>query len=402
MYIARTLMAALERASATFPAVLVTGPRQVGKTTLLEHAAEQGRRYVSLDSPTIRSLARNDPELFFQTYSPPLLIDEVQYAPGLFPFIKMIADRQKKNGLFWMTGSQQFQLMKHVSESLAGRVAILDLLGLSQAEKAGRPDTPPFHPENTAAPSAPPPTLRGVYALIQKGSYPALYADPKLDGETFYSSYIRTYLERDVHDLLNVSNEATFVNFMRAVAARTGQLLNYADLSRDLGVSQNTVKAWLSVLQTSGIVYLLQPYAKNLTSRLIKSPKLYFLDTGLCCYLTGWNTPETLEAGAMSGALLETYVVSEIIKSYWHNGMRPWLSFYRDKNACEIDLLIEKNGVLHPIEIKKTAAPRGTDIRHFAALKNHGLSTGHGAVICFVPQRLPMNRDVDMIPVGLL
>jgi len=402
MYIARTLTAAIEKASATFPAVLVTGPRQVGKTTLLEHAAESGRRYVSLDAPAIRSLARNDPELFFQTYSPPLLIDEVQYAPELFPFIKMIADRQKKRGLFWMTGSQQFQLMKHVSESLAGRVAILDLLGLSQAEKAGRPDTPPFDPENAAAPSAKTPTLRGVYALIQKGSYPALYADSKLNGETFYSSYLRTYLERDVHDLLNVSNEATFVNFMRAVAARTGQLLNYADLSRDLGVSQNTVKAWLSVLQTSGIVYLLQPYARNLTSRLIKTPKLYFLDTGLCCYLTGWNTPETLESGAMSGALLETYVVSEIIKSYWHNGMRPWLSFYRDKNACEIDLLIERNGVLHPVEIKKTAAPKDNDIRHFAALKNHGLATGHGAVVCFAPQRLPMNRDVDMIPVGLL
>ena len=402
MYYRRTLTSTIQRASAAFPVVLVTGPRQVGKTTLLEHAAKQGRAYVTLDDPQVRLLAKTDPALFFQTYHTPLLIDEIQYAQELFPYIKMIADREKTPGLFWLTGSQQFHLMKGVTESLAGRVAVLDLQGLSQAEKSGRPNTPPFLPGNRADPQSKALALRAVYELIVKGSFPALFEGTKLDRELFYASYLRTYLERDVRDLLKITDESNFVQFMKAAAARTGQLLNYSDLARDVDVSQNTVKAWLSVLQTSGLVYLLQPYFNNLTSRLIKTPKLYFMDTGLCCYLTGWRTAETLESGAMNGALFETYVVTEIIKSYWHHGRQAPVYFYRDKEMKEIDLVIEENGTLYPIEIKKTASPGSKDIRSFSVLQRQNTKVGHGAVICLAQRRLPITREVDSVPIGEL
>ncbi len=402
MYYSRTLTATVQRASTAFPVVLVTGPRQVGKTTLLEHAAKQGRTYVTLDDPQVRMLAKTDPALFFQTYRTPLLIDEIQYAQELFPYIKMTADREKVPGLFWLTGSQQFHLMKGVTESLAGRVAVLDLQGLSQAEKLGRPDTPPFLPGNRADSQGKSLALRAVYELIVKGSFPALFAGAKPDRELFYASYLRTYLERDVRDLLKITDESNFVKFMKVVAARTGQLLNYSDLARDVDVSQNTVKAWLSVLQTSGLVYLLQPYFTNVTSRLIKTPKLYFMDTGLCCYLTGWRTAETLESGAMNGAIFETYAITEIIKSYWHHGRQAPVYFYRDKEKKEIDLLIAENGTLYPIEIKKSASPANKDIRNFDLLRKQNTAIGHGAVICLAQRRLPITREVDSVPIGEL
>ena len=403
MFYQRTLLKTLERASRTFPVVLVTGPRQVGKTTLLEQAAKPTRTRVSLDDPQIRELAIRDPGLFFQRFPPPLLLDEVQYAPQLFPYIKMIADRERKSGLFWMTGSQQFQLMKGVTESLAGRVAILQLQGFSQAEKQGDAKRPPFLPGNTV-PNGCAHSLRETYALIHRGSYPALHANPKTDVTMFYASYLRTYLARDVSDVLRVTDEMAFLRFMKVVAARTGQLLNYADMARDVDVSQSTVKSWLSVLQASGIIYLLQPYHTNLATRLIKMPKLYVLDTGLCCYLTGWMSPEVLESGAMSGAILETYAVSEILKSYWHHGLDPAVFFYRDKEQREIDLLIETNGRLHPVEIKKSAAPVLHDIRNFEYLRTRSLALklGHGAVVCFAPRPLPLTREVDALPVGVI
>jgi predicted AAA+ superfamily ATPase len=235
-----------------------------------------------------------------------------------------------------------------------------------------------------------------------KGSFPALFAGSKPDRELFYSSYLRTYLERDVRDLLKIADEANFVKFMKVAAARTGQLLNYSDLARDVDVSQNTVKAWLSVLQTSGLVYLLQPYFTNVTSRLIKTPKLYFMDTGLCCYLTGWRTAETLESGAMSGAIFETYAITEIIKSYWHQGRQATVYFYRDKEKKEIDLLIEENGTLYPVEIKKSASPGTKDIRNFAVLQKQKAVIGHGAVICLTQRQIPITREVDGVPIGNL
>ena len=399
MFFTRTLFETLERASRTFPAVLVTGPRQVGKTTLLEQAAESGRTRVTLDDPIIRELACRDPALFFQRFQPPLLIDEVQYAPQLFPHIKMTVDRERQNGLFWMTGSQQFHLMRGVTESLAGRVAILQLQGLSQAEKCDTPQRPPFMPGNTPATSRSL-SLRDVYRLIQLGSFPALHANPEVDAQTFYASYVRTYLARDVSDVLRVSDTMRFLRFMKIAAARTGQLLNCADMARDAEVSPNTLKSWLSVLEASGIIHLLPPWHANLATRLVKMPKLYFLDTGLCCHLTGWNNPEVLESGAMGGAFLETYVVSEILKSHWHHGRAVSLCFYRDKEKREIDLLLESNGLLHPIEIKKTASPAPSDVRVFDYLRTRGHPMGPGALICFSPHHFPLSRGVDCVPVG--
>lgn len=401
MYFKRTLSESLQKASETFPIVFITGPRQVGKTTLLEHLSEEERIYVTLDDPEIRALAKRDPSLFFQRFKAPLLIDEAQYAPELFSYLKMIVDKEKKNGMFWLTGSQQFHLMKNISESLAGRVVILDLQGLSQCEKFNNPLHPPFLPANNLGKVAEL-DLKSVYELILKGSYPALYAQENVDRTLFYSSYLRTYLERDVRDLLNISDEQKFITFLKVAAARTGQLLNYADIARNVDVSQNTIKSWISILQTSGLIYLLQPYYNNITSRAIKTPKLYFLDTGLCCYLTGWDNAQTLETGAMCGAIFETYVVSEILKSYWHNGKQVQLYFYRDKEKKEIDILIEKDGKLYPIEIKKSANPTTRDVKNFSVLDSISKPKGHGAVICFSNNYLPLTKDISIIPVSYL
>ena len=284
---------------------------------------------------------------------------------------------------------------------MAGRVAILDLQGLSQREKFNKPIQQPFLPANNLEKVADL-DLKSVYEIILKGSYPALYAREDVDRRLFYSSYLRTYLERDVRDLLKISDEQKFITFLQVAAARTGQLLNYADIARDVSVSQNTIKSWISILQTSGLIYLLQPYYNNITSRAIKTPKLYFLDTGLCCYLTGWNTSETLETSAMSGAIFETYVVSEIIKSYWHNGKQIQIYFYRDKEKKEIDILIEENGKLYPIEIKKSANPSTKDIKNFSVLDSISKPKGQGAIICFSNNYLPLNKDVTIIPVSYL
>jgi uncharacterized protein len=396
MYIKRTLENSLKKASKTFPVVLVTGPRQVGKTTMLKQAADEKRLFVTLDDPEIRLLAQKEPAMFFQTYEPPIIIDEIQYAPQLFPYIKMICDKERKNGLFWLTGSQQFQMMKNVSESLAGRVAILDMQGLSQAEKFGITKEP-FLPEHNLVKTTDL-KLKPIFELILKGSYPILYAQKNTGRKIFYSSYLRTYLERDVRDLLKVSDEMKFLTFLKVVAARTGQMLNYADIAKDTEINQTTAKAWISILQTSGLIYLLRPYSANLISRAVKTPKLYFLDTGLCCYLTDWNNAETLQSGAMSGAILETYVISEIFKSYWHNGEQLSAYFYRDKNKMEIDLLISQNGKLYPIEIKKTASPNTKDVKNFQIIKN----AGKGAIICMSQNYQPLTKDINIIPVGYL
>lgn len=408
MLLARTLRQTLFRASSVFPVVLVTGPRQVGKTTLLESCADAGRGYVTLDDPEQRALARHDPALFLQRYQPPLIIDEIQYAPEFFSAIKMAVDKARRPGMFWLTGSQKFHLMRGVTESLAGRVAVLDLLGLSQAEIAGRADaTPPFLPgpqwlEQARAQAGPPVTVLEIYRRIWRGSYPAVVLDENMPRDLFYSSYVQTYIQRDVRDLSRVGDERAFYNLLRAAAARTGQLLNYADLARDVDVDQKTVKAWLSILETSGIVYLLPPYHSNLAKRLLKTPKLYFLDTGLCAFLTRWSSPEALEAGAMSGAILETWILGEILKSYWHAGQTAHFHFYRDKDQKEIDLLIERDNTLHPVEIKKSASPGRNASRHSSALERLGTPAGHGALICLKETDVPLSREIDAIPASYL
>ena len=401
MFYKRTLSPVIKNASDTFPAVLVTGPRQVGKTTIFEHNLDD-RNYVSLDLPTARELARRDPALFFKTYTPPLLIDEVQYAPELFPYIKILIDSKKKNGLFWLTGSQMFHLMKDVSESLAGRVAVLNLQGLSQAEKLGKPDLAPFLPSFEIRKDTSKLSLQDVYQLVWQGSYPRLISNENISWKLFYDSYISTYIERDVRAVLNITWEHSFLQFLKVVAARTGQLLNYTDMARDVDVSVNTVKAWVSALETSGLIFLLYPYSNNLTSRASKTPKLYFFDTGLACWLTGWDTPIVLKNGAMNGSMLETYVISEIIKSYWHNGERANVYFYRSKDKKEIDLIIEHRGVLYPVEIKRTASPSLKDIKNFEMLRNTGRKIGIGGLICLIDTILPLKDDIAAIPISYL
>lgn len=404
----RTLKQTILQVTKSFPVLMLTGPRQVGKTTLLEDCAEPGRSYVTLDDLDQRALAQTDPALFLQMHKPPLIIDEVQYAPQLFSYIKIQVDKIKQAGMYWLTGSQKFSLMKNVTESLAGRIAILDLLGLSQAEVNDRASqvmpflpTPEWlaHASQYANKSM---TLTDVYQAIWQGSYPKVLLDKHISRDIFYNSYVQTYLQRDVHDLLNTRQDRAFRLFLRAIAARTGQLLNYSDLARDVDIDHKTAKTWLSVLEASGMIYLLQPYHNNISKRLLKTPKIYFLDTGLCSFLTQWPSPESLEAGAMSGAILETYVVTEILKSYWHLGKTAYFYYYRDTDQREIDLLIEEGDTLYPIEIKKTAMPSHLTMRPSALLQKSGKTVGHGAVICLREQPIALSTDVDAIPIGYL
>lgn len=407
MYYPREAREAWLKASRQFPVVLLTGPRQVGKTTLLQNVREKRREYVTLDDPVVRALAKTEPALFLQRFGTPLLIDEVQYAPELLPHIKMAVDRGAKPGTFWLTGSQQFLMMKGVSETLAGRVAILNLLGFSRRERYRKAlDVPPFLPTPQRLArregSATPTTLKRVYKDIWTGSMPAMIAGPVKDRDLFYSSYLQTYLQRDVKDLAQIGDEASFLRFLRAAAARTGQLLNMSDLARDAEISVNTAKRWLSILAGSLQVVLLRPFHTNVTKRLVKAPKLYFLDTGLCAYLTEWTTPRTLEAGAMAGPILETFVVGEILKSFWHRGRQPRVYFYRDRDGREIDLLILQNNTLYPIEIKKTASPRAEAAKAFEVLDQFPHRRGQGSVVCMVSEHLPLTGKVSAIPVGLL
>jgi predicted AAA+ superfamily ATPase len=405
-YIERTISGHLAKASGQFPVVLVTGARQVGKTTVLQRMREAGRTYLTLDDPRLLTLAKGDPALFLQRFHPPVLIDEIQYAPELLPYIKMEADAAPKPGMFWITGSQQFHLMKGVSESLAGRVAVLRLLGLSWRERIGRADAGPFLPDpaqvaERAAEGGKLP-LGKLYHLIWRGSFPAIASNPGADRDLFYSSYLQTYLQRDVRDLAKVGDKQAFLRFLKASAARSGQMLNLADLARDADVAPNTAKTWLSILEASGLVWLLPPWHSNLTKRLVKTPKLYFLDTGLCAYLTEWSTPETLEAGAMCGPILETWIVAELLKSYLHHGLVPPFYYYRDKDKKEIDLLIVRDNTIYPLECKKTASPGKKDVRHFATLANLAETTGPGGVVCLAADMLPLAEGIYSIPVSAL
>lgn len=406
MYLKRTLETCIDKISSQFPILLVLGPRQVGKTTLLRHLSKNVRTYVTLEDPNIVQLAKEEPELFLQRFPPPILIDEIQYAPNLLPYIKMHVDQHPQSGSFWLTGSQQFHLMKGVTESLAGRVAIVNLLGLSLKEQQKHPNiAQPFLPDKTQlthrSKYSPGLTLTSLYKIIWRGSFPAMH-QAKTDRDLFYSSYTQTYLQRDVRQLSQIGDTLHFLKFLRAAAARTGQLLNISEVARDSGISPMTAKNWLSILEASGIIYLLEPYHNNVTKRLIKAPKLYFLDTGLCAYLTEWSSPETLEAGAMSGAILETFIFTEILKSYWHNAKRAPLYYYRDKDKKEIDLLIVKDDVIYPLEFKKSAKADKTILSVFTVLDKLKKKIGPGGIICLTQTLLPLSANNEAIPVGYL
>jgi len=418
LYIKRALEDTVRKTSATFPVMLVIGPRQVGKSTMLERLAEPNRKIVTLDDPDIRYLAKSDPALFFQRYTPPVLIDEVQYAAAeLFPYIKMAVDKSKRNGDFWITGSQAFVMMQNVSESLAGRVGIINLLGLSTSEinavssEVFTTDSERLMKRIEKAKKF---DLNGLYSRIFKGSMPKLYADDNVDLEMYYRSYIDSYLKRDIKDLTQVADEMAFYNFMTVVAARTAKPVVYDEIARECGISSPTAKKWLSILKTSNIIALVQPYSNNLLKRVTKMQLLHFLDTGLCSHLLKWGNPEALERGAMSGAFFESYVFSEIYKSYLNAGKEPPIYYYRDKDKKEIDLLIYENGTLYPIEIKKSASPGKDAIKHFGVLKpvtepekfgelsQTKMKIGNGAVVCMANDLLPIDAKNWYVPVWII
>lgn len=409
MYRHRTLERILPKLSKTFPVLLLTGPRQVGKTTLLHHLSQQTagkarRRAVSLDEFEIRSLARNDPGLFLQQYRPPLLIDEIQHAPQLLPYLKAEVDRHGTMGAYWLTGSQQFHLMKGVSESLAGRVGIVKLLGLSQAEEQAWPFRDrPWRPGRALPQALPaPPTLPQLFRTIVRGAFPRLLRRPAPPLDVFYGSYLQTYIDRDLRDLVKAASLPSFEKFVRVCAARTASLLNLSDLARDSDVSVATAKEWLGLLEMSGHVFLLRPYFRNLTKRLIKAPKLYVLDTGLVCYLTGWRDAVTAARGAMAGPLFETFVVGELLKSYWHRGLEPRLFYVRTKEQVEVDLLLEENGRLYPIEVKLSSRVRPSDAKGLAMLQRTTAALGPGAVIAPTRHPYPLQQHVLVVPPSAL
>ena len=422
-YIKRAAEDTIARISQMFPVLLVTGPRQVGKTTLLQRLADlqqdEGihRKYVTLDDPDVRYLAKRDPALFLQRYSPPVLIDEIQYATELLPYIKMSVDRSKRKGDFWITGSQVFRLMKNVSESLAGRVGIVNLLGLSDAEIYQEPSRPfqtdaAYLMQRFSVRTRK--DLNEIYQRIFRGSMPELYADENVDWETYYRSYVDTYLQRDIRDLAQVADEMQFYHFMTIVAAHTSKPVVYEELATAAGISAPTAKKWLSILVSSHIIALVHPYHSNMLKRVVKMPMIHFPDTGLAAYLLKWGNPEALERGAMSGAFFESYVFSEIYKSYLNAGKEPPIYYYRDKDQKKIDLLLYQNGILSPIEIKKAASPGIKAIKNFKVLEPvtqeetfcglESLKTeiGTGSVICMANDLLPIDEKNWYVPVWLI
>lgn len=406
-YIKRHAEATVEKLAKMFGAVLVAGPRQVGKTTMLQQITD-GMNYVTLDDMIVRATAQDQSGTFFKDNPPPVFVDEIQKAPVLFEQIKMLIDKNKRKGQFFMCGSQQFQMMKGVSESLSGRVGLLTLLGLSLRERYGIQDDTPFLPTDEyfigRKKQLPDISYNDVWKIIHQGSMPELCSNPDFDWQMYYGAYVRTYIERDVQDLSEVSDSVKFTRFMTAAAASTGQLVNLASIARDVGISQPTADRWLSILTASNVVYLLKPYSNNITKRAIKTPKLYFLDTGLAAYLTKWNTAEVLKNGAMARAFFESFVISEIIKSYYNKGIvDPSLYFYRDKDMNEIDLLIERDGTLHPLEIKKHADPQRKDIAAFGMLdKIPNIKRGSGGVICLYDNLITLRGENRVIPVQYL
>ena len=409
MYITRHMEKPVMELNEQYPVLLLTGPRQVGKTTMLEHLIEvegKGRKKVSLDDLTLRELAKTDPKMFFQLYQPPLLIDEVQYAPELFPYNKIMVDERHQPGDFWLTGSQLFKMMEGVQESLAGRVALLHLSPLSQSEIMKRPPEPPFSLElpllserqngrqmlNTPE----------VFQRIHQGGMPALVTGTYSNASIFYSSYIDTYMERDVRRLSNDIDSLKFLRFLRSVAARTSQQVNYKGIADDAEIDQTTAKNWLHVLEALGIIFLLEPYSNNVLKRTVSTPKLYFYDSGIVCYLTRWSSPETAMEGAMSGALLENYTVAEIIKTYQNAGQEPFLYYYRDKDAREIDLILERDGKLFPIEIKKMASPPKKLTKVFDLIDKSPLQRGTGAILCMADQLGAFDQNNLIVPISLI
>jgi len=406
-YIKRELERKFLSMNEVFKAIMVTGARQVGKSTMLKKlAAGEDRTYVNLDNSRDRELAQRDPDLFFQMYKPPILIDEAQKAPELFEHIKMICDESDQNGLFWLTGSESKRLMKEARDSLAGRICILKMYSLSQREKAGLCDIGEldfslaglskrkhYFTENN---------IVDVYSHIWEGGMPGTVGMTDEQRMEYYDSYIETYLMRDAVDDNGISDTEGFRRVLRACAAFSGNLVNYSDIAAAGNVSMPTAKEWVQTLQTMGIVYLLEPYSNNELKRLIKTPKLYFCDTGLCAYLSMWTSKDTLLNGAASGHYFENYVVSELLRMYSYSKSKVVMTFYRDTNQKEIDIILERNGMLHPLEIKKSSNPERRVINAFSLLEKSPLKIGEGGIVCMTGKPYPIDDKNNYIPCNVI
>lgn len=406
VYIKRDLERKILALTEEYACILITGPRQVGKTTVLNRLMTKEREYISLDDLEERKLAKQDPALFLQMHSLPVFIDEVQYAPELFTYIKIAIDRGAAPGSFWLTGSQAFRMMELAQESLAGRVALLHMPSLSQHEIYGEGENVPFVLEleelKSRKQTGRQTDMAGMYERIWNGSMPGLVSGKFSDRDVFYSSYLQTYIERDVSELIAQVDKLQFQDFIRAAACRTGQMLNIHDIASDVGVSDDTAKRWLLVLEKSDIIFYLRPYSNNLLKRMVKTPKLYFFDTGLVAYLTKYTSPDILANGAINGAILENYVVTEILKTYYNSAKDCLLWYYRDSNANEIDMIMESNGTLHPFEIKRSVNPGSELIRTFSVLDKGSVPRGTGAVVCMRPELSAVNAENFIVPIWMI
>lgn len=388
----------IKNVSDTFKVLLITGPRQVGKTTLLLSLKPNNMNYVTLDDVNLRRHAQEDPKMFLEEHPWPLLIDEAQYAPELFSYMKIIVDKEQKNGMYWLTGSQQFHLMKNASDSLAGRVGIINLNSFTYSEIIQNENKKLFDPIDIR--KSPKIDVNDLYKIIYKGGMPELYNNKNISQEIFFQGYIDTYISRDVKSLTEIGNEMAFKKFIVSVASRTGEQLNYSSLANDSGISVPTAIKWLSILVTSGIVYLLEPYMSSQLKRITHIPKIIFMDTGLACYLAGWSSARDLQLSSSAGHYLESYIISEIVKSYNARGIRPNISYYRDKDGKEIDLIFYKNNKLYPFEIKKTASPNSDMIKNFKELQKTKKEIGTGGIICFYDELMHLDKNNYIIPVS--
>lgn len=415
--IKRHIESVVDRRAKNSKAILLTGPRQVGKSTLFQHLFDKANK-VTFDDDLLLAQVEEDMNLFLLNNPCPLMIDEVQKCPSIFNKIKIVLDNTDEYGNFYLTGSQKLQLMEGVSESLAGRVSIVELEGLSLREIYDVPFNKHFIPtaeyikERESAIKS---YRKNLWETIHRGSYPELYSNPEREWTDFYQSYVKTYLERDVNKLIRAKNHLTFVKFLTCIAARTGQVLSYTNISSEVGVSEVTIKEWISILEKSGIIYVLKPYTSSVLNRAIRSPKIYFRDTGLCCYLTRWLTPETLKNGAMAGAMFETFVINEILKSYSNEGLEyDFNVFYyngKDKKRKkgngeevevdgEIDLIIQENGILYPIEIKMSASPKAEMASEFDVLDGvPDKKRGTGIIICLYDKKLYLRENLIALPI---
>ena len=405
-YIKRDIEEKIRSLNEEYACILITGPRQVGKTTVLRAIMDDSRTYVTLDDMEERALAKRDPAMFLQLHDTPIFIDEVQYAPELFSVIKIAIDKGAAPGSFWLTGSQAFRMMELAQESLAGRVAVLHMPSLSQHEVYGSGECTPFTVDLPALKARKqthlPADIAAIYERIWNGSMPGLVSGKYTDRDVFYSSYAQTYIDRDVTEQIQLTDKLLFRDFIRAAACRAGQMLNIHDIASDVGVSNDTAKRWLQVLEKSDIIFLLRPYSNNLLKRTVQTPKMYFFDTGLVAYFTRYSSPEILANGAINGAILENYVVAEIRKTYMNCGKECLMWYYRDKDSNEIDLVIESDGELHPLEVKRSVNPGTELIRAFAILDKGSVPRGVGAILCMRPELSAIDARHLIVPIWMI